>query len=116
MFTEKEISEIIKDKIELDENLGEQVGGSGHLGYKSFKIDHINKPKKIITATDKTWRITYTYTLSVETEFTYDPDNPPHEYKYKKAIILDKRRKIIDESPKEALWNDSQKVDDFLNE
>lgn len=42
MFSEKEIKEIIKGKISQDENLGEQVGGSGHLGYTSYQIDHIS--------------------------------------------------------------------------
>lgn len=71
MFSEKEIREIVEGKISQDENLGEQVGGSGHLGYQSYKIDHISKPEKIQTGNEETWRITYIYTLYVETEFTY---------------------------------------------
>lgn len=53
--------------------------------------------------------------LYVETEFTYYPDNSPHEYKYRKTVILDKKRDIVNEFPKEALRNNSQKADDFLN-
>ena len=58
MFSEKEIRGIIKVKIDHDENLGEQVSGSGHLGYTSYEIDQISKPEKNQT------------TLYIETEFT----------------------------------------------
>ena len=115
MFTEKEIREIIKGKIDQDEELGESVGGSGHLGYKSYKINHMSKPEKIQSNNEEHVRITYEYTIYVETEFTYYPDNPPHEYKYRKTIFLDKGGNIVKESRKESVWSDSHKVEDFLD-
>jgi len=33
MFTEKEILDIIHQKIRTDEKLGDQTGGSGHKGH-----------------------------------------------------------------------------------
>lgn len=102
MLSESEIEDIIKNKIDQDEGLGDQVGGSGHLGYVSYTIDNISQPKRVETDKGDGWEITYDYTLIVETEFTYYPDNPPREYKYKKTIILDNNGKIISESPKEA--------------
>lgn len=97
MFSEKEIRDIVNTKICQDEDLGEQVGGSGHLGYKSYKINQINKPEKIQTDNNQEiWRITYSYTVYVETEFTYYPDNPPREYRYKKTIFLDRNRKFVE--------------------
>jgi hypothetical protein len=113
MFSEKEVREIIKGKIKQDEVLGEGVGGSGHLGYKSFKINHISKPEKIHTSNEQLRRITYEYTIYVETEFTYYPDNPPHEYKYRKTIFLDEGGNILKESPKESLRTDSPLMNDF---
>ncbi len=102
MLPESKIKDIIIAKITQDEDLGDQVGGSGHLGYISYIIDSIHKPERVqIDDDDDGWKITYTYTLVVETEFTYYPDNPPREYKYKKTIIIDDNGKIISESPKE---------------
>ena len=103
MFTEPELRDIIKDKISHDEKLAEQVGGSGHLGYVSYKIDSIGKPERIQIEAGDGWKIIYAYTVIVETEFTYYPDNPPYEYKYKKTNIIDDKRKIISHSQKEAL-------------
>ncbi|UCG02809.1 MAG: hypothetical protein JSW11_02235 [Candidatus Heimdallarchaeota archaeon] len=112
MLSETEIREVIKGKIDQDENLGEKVGESGHLGYTSYEIDHISKPVK---QPGEIWKVAYIYTLYVETEFTYYPDNPPYEYKYKKTIFLDEKGKIVNESPKETLGNSFHKTDDFLD-
>ena len=111
MLSEETIGEIVKGKIERDESLGEQVGGSGHLGYKSYKIDYISEPEKTQTPNKELFKITYKYTIYIETEFTYYPDNPPHEYKSRKTIFIDRKGNIVNESPKEALWNDSREVD-----
>ena len=94
MITDSEILDIIKNKIELDENLGDQKGGSGHLGFvnygvKDYSHELIN-PSKI--------KIIYTYTIFVETEFTYYPDNPPQEYLKKKMIFIDNNKEIISET------------------
>jgi len=102
MFSDSKIRGIVAAKIEADEALGEQVGGSGHLAYVRYDIDKISKPKKVETEEETVWEITYAYTISVETEFTYSPDNPPHEYKYQKTIVIDAEGKIIRESKKEV--------------
>ena len=95
MFTESEVRNIIQTKTRQDENIGEQVGGSGHSGYVSYEIVNINKPERVQTGTRDGWRITYVYILIVETEFTYYPDNPPYEYKYRKTVIIDDKGQII---------------------
>ncbi len=102
MITESKLKDIVKAKITQDEDLGDQVGGSRHLGYVSYVIDSIHKPERVQTDVCDEWKISYDYTLIVETEFTYYPDNPPREYKYRKTIIIDDNGKIISESPKEA--------------
>ena len=93
MFTKEETEEIIKKKIESDEKLGEHSGGSGHLGYVSYQLmDFISKE----IPGDKT-QIQYNYSTFVETEFTYEPDNPAYEYKHSKIIIVDKNKVILSE-------------------
>ena len=102
MITESKLKDIVKAKITQDEDLGDQAGGSGHLGHVSYLIDSIRKPERVQTDVGDEWKISYDYTLIVETEFTYYPDNPPREYKYRKTIIIDDDGEIISESPKKA--------------
>ena len=71
MFTESEVRDIIKAKISQEENLGEQVGGSGHLRYVSYKIDTISEPERIQIEAGDGWKIIYAYRVIVETEFIY---------------------------------------------
>ena len=91
MFTDKEIDEIINQKISDDEKLGDQAGGSGHMGFVSYKINHF-KTRQI---SPQQLEITYSYTLYVETEFTYYPDNPPMEYPHEKTMIVNSDKQII---------------------
>ena len=93
MLTEKEILEFINQKITADEKLGDQVGGSGHMGFVSYKINHF-KTRKI---SPQQFEITYSYTLYVETEFTYYPDNPPMEYPHERKIVVNRDREIVGE-------------------
>jgi hypothetical protein len=85
MYTEKEIEKRVRQQIESEEKLGEQAGGSGHLSYVSYRIDQITTKK----LTGGKLEITYKYTLIVESEFTYLPDNPPYEYPYTKTMVID---------------------------
>ncbi|MFX1286462.1 MAG: hypothetical protein ACFFB5_22695 [Promethearchaeota archaeon] len=57
MLTESELRNIIRAKISYDENLGEQVGGSGHLGYANCEIDNINKPERVHTDAGEGWKM-----------------------------------------------------------
>ena len=102
MFSETKLRDIVTAKIEQDEILGEQAGGSGHLGYVSYELNEIEEPEKVQTDKGQGWEIVYTYTIVVETEFTYYPENPPHEYRYKKRIIVDDIGNIIKDYPREG--------------
>ena len=44
MLTKEQIETAIRQQIEKDEKLGEQSGGSGHMGYVDYVIDMIGKP------------------------------------------------------------------------
>ena len=76
-----------------DEDLGEHVGGSGHLGFKSYQLKNID----MTTLPDDKIQVIYGYIVSVETEFTYYPDNPPMEYPRKKKIIINSTGDIVEE-------------------
>ena len=102
MLSEEKVRKIVEANIKQNEDLGDRVGGSGHLGYISYQINEISKPKKITVDKQSGWEITYTYTLFVETEFTYYPDNPPYEYRYEKTIVVDDKGHILKEMPKEG--------------
>ena len=91
MFTKDEILEIINKQIGADEKLGDQAGGSGHMGFVSYNLDEY-KTKQI---SKDILEITYKYTIFIETEFTYYPDNPPMEYPRKKVISVDYDKNII---------------------
>ena len=86
MLNDKEIEKLVRQKIESEEELGEQAGGSGHLSYVSYRIDRIDTKK----LSGGKLEITYKYILKVESEFTYLPDNPPYEYPYEKTMVVDK--------------------------
>ena len=94
MFSEQEIKKIISEKIKKDENIGHSSGGSGHLGFTSFELKDYSTD--LISA--NSIKIKYTYTICIETEFTYYPDNPPQEYDKTKEIVIDSSKKIISES------------------
>jgi len=88
---EKKIEKIVRKQIETTEKLGDQTGGSGHMGHASYRIDEIRSRKLENGNTE----VKYNYTLMVETEFTYYPDNPPYETPVSGSIILDRNGKII---------------------
>ena len=90
---------IVSNQIEKDESLGEQVGGSGHLGYLDFQIDSIDDPRKA----PEGWEITYRYTISITTEFTIYPGNPPQETGYQKTIVVDEKRDVVKERPTKVI-------------
>jgi hypothetical protein len=94
MFTEGQILEIIKQKIAADEKLGEQSGGSGHLGFVSYDI----KDYKTKQISPEQLEISYQYCIYVETEFTSYPDNPPLEYHLEKVIVVNRDKEILSES------------------
>ena len=81
---ENEIIHLIRSKIEADEKLGEFAGGSGHLSDISYTLDEISEPEKSGEGTI----VRYKYTISITTEFTVYPDNPPYEYKKEGEIVL----------------------------
>lgn len=93
MFSKDEILDIIKRKIEIDEKLGDQTGGSGHKGFVSYQIENFTTRQ----LSQDQLEITYNYCIYVETEFTYYPDNPPMEYPNKKVIVVNKDKQICDE-------------------
>lgn len=112
MIIEPKIGQIVTSKIKRDEKLGSLTGSSGHLGHKSYVIDEISPLKQV----NRGWEIKYKYTIIIETEFTIYPDNPPHEYRYEKTIVVDEIGNIIDESEKVHLGSTSdEQISEWIN-
>ena len=106
MIPKSKIEKIVTRVINRDEKLGHGVGGSGHSSHTSFVINTLGNPVKRKYKKKVAWEISYTYTVLVETEFTYYPDNPPHEYSYKKSIIVDQNGRVLQELPKAGVHVD----------
>ena len=82
----EEIESAIKSHIESRHRIGEHSGGSGHKGFVSYTIDEYDH--KILD--NGNIQVSFKYTITTETEFTYYPDNPPYEDKYEEVFLLDK--------------------------
>jgi len=80
-----DFKKIVGQYIESVEDLGEKAGGSGHLGFKSFGLDEISEPEKV----PEGWKVSFKYTIYIESEFAYDPDNPPPSYPHTGTITVD---------------------------
>lgn len=103
MPSKSKIENIVTRVITRDEKIGKSAGGSGHLGFTSFNINVLGKPRRSKYNGENVFKVTYTYTLTVETEFTYYPDNPPTEYKFQKTILVDENERILKEYPKKTI-------------
>lgn len=94
VFTEEELRAIIDSHIGGRERLGDQAGGSGHLGHVSYVLGEIGDP---VRGEGGVWEIPYSYTVFVETEFTYYPDNPPQEYRREAVARVDDEGRILED-------------------
>jgi hypothetical protein len=103
MFPKDKLENIITRIITRDEKLGRRVGGSGHSSYTSFIITTLGNPQKTRFKNQIVWQVTYIYTIIVETEFAYYPDNPPQEYRYQKSILLNQNGNIVKEYSKKSV-------------
>lgn len=86
---ENRIRMYMENWLKIHHKVGESAGGSGHLGSVSLSILSTELTKsngRIITEVE--------YEISVETEFTYYPDNPPKFTKYKRKFEFDAAEKL----------------------
>jgi len=73
----------IKSWLREHHKIGDSVGGSGHLGSTALTIE------KIKTSEGSTRRIVVVlYEISISTEFTCYPDNPPKYTRYSRTFEL----------------------------
>ena len=68
------------------EQTGEATGGSGHLSDVSVRDVRVTG---IEPAGEGRWRVRFGYTITVVTEFTCYPDNPPYEYPKEGEMFID---------------------------
>jgi len=84
-WTKNDIERAVCKDIEEKEQLGDQASSSGHLSFVSYQLDYTKEP----LLTPNGYLVEYGYTLIIETEFTYYPDNPPYENKRTGQILLE---------------------------
>ena len=86
---ENRIRKHVEDWLKKYHNVGESAGGSGHLGSVSLTIlgSELTKSNGRITTEVE-------YEISVETEFTYYPDNSPKSTKYRRKFEFDVAGKL----------------------
>jgi len=94
MSQKHKIENIIMRYIGSNHTLGDRAGGSGHMGHVSCTLDEFNFKE----LGDGNTEVNFKYTLVTETEFTYYPDNPPQDEKFKKKLLLNRELNIIDPS------------------
>lgn len=86
--------------VEEQEQIGDQSSGSGHMAFISVEIDDnfVIKPRE---NSEFAYAIDFTYTKTIDTEFTYYPDNPPQIYVYSQRCYCDNKYQITGfEKPK----------------
>ena len=92
MLGRSEMERVARREIERREKLGHAVGGSGHAGFVSYRIDELAAK----AAGEGKIELRCRYVLIVETEFTYYPDNPPAEYAREWSITIDEAGNVAD--------------------
>lgn len=100
MFDEQKLEKSIRNYVNNRRQLGQNAGGSGHIGYKSlsdFKLIEVNQ--KRFKGNDVNEAI-ITYSIITESEFSYatEEDDGMEDFytsHYMERIIVDKDYNII---------------------
>ena len=99
MIDKSKLKELLLGEIEKRHKLGEQVGGSGHLGYVSFTNLEIGEPAEIEYNGEKTFEIPFTFETYTESEFHYATDNNDSDDMYRNIhhakIIVNEELKVL---------------------
>lgn len=81
---------IIEQYIQSNYIIGEQSGGSGHLASTDYHISGFR-----VQQIDGLHEIMADFVISISTEFTYYPDNPPSETRYKVRLLANNEGEIV---------------------
>jgi hypothetical protein len=113
MFSKEQLETVAKTNIASNYKLGDLTGGSGHMGHRSYSIDKMEEPAQ----KDENWSFTFEYSIYVETEFNYYPDNPPQEDSYSKTVTLNRSGIIVSEEDPKYLGGsmDAMEAPDFFD-
>lgn len=100
MIDMSKLNKLILEEIGKRHKLGEQVGGSGHLGYVNLTRLDVGEPTEIEFCGEKAYEIPFTFETYTESEFHYatDDDNSDDMYSsvYHARIIVDDGLKVLD--------------------
>ena len=74
----------------LEELGGEKAGGSGHLSYVSISGVKIDNKEEVTILGKKHLKVQYSYTVDIESEFSYaeEPD-PEDQYSDKESDLIE---------------------------
>ncbi|MHA2504416.1 MAG: hypothetical protein ACXAE3_16295 [Candidatus Kariarchaeaceae archaeon] len=98
------IASSIHTQIKREEGVGDQAGGSGHLGFVSIMLGNVEIMKKDVDQSHGyMYKVRTQYTKFIESEFSIEPDNPPHEYIYSQIFFLDNEYTIVGFDAKQLL-------------
>ena len=100
MNSKAKLKELIQEEITSHHGLGQQAGGSGHLGYVSLTNLEVEEPAEIEFEGKQAFEIPFTFETYTESEFHYatDDDNTIDWYRrrYRGKIIVDQDLNVLD--------------------
>jgi len=90
----------IREHLAQEKDLGESVGGSGHLGYQSISKFKMQTPEIIKHKNMECYEVMVRYSIHTESEFSYATEDEEEVFDYhtstnEQKYILDKNLNII---------------------
>ena len=88
--------EIIKSAICNYRKIGEQSGGSGHLGFVNITEFNIETVEFTTYKEQPAWEVTFRFKTFTETEFEHAPqDDIYYQSEYRDKVILDENTDVL---------------------
>ena len=97
------LREIILEEIGKHHPLGEQAGGSGHLGHVSLTNLEIGEPVEIDREGEQNFEIPLTFETYTESEFSYTTNGEDsdvwHSNVFHAILIIDRNLNVVEYRP-----------------
>lgn len=97
MIDKSKINLAVKEELRKQRKLGEQTGGSGHLGFVSISELKHSDPKKIKFKGQDAYEVLVELETYTETEFEHSPEHDEmYKSRHRDKIILDENLNVLD--------------------